>query len=158
MLTRRMNGSACCAPATRSVGASMDLDRLFSEFFSGAPALGGLGFAAPVAPSAPPINAWEDESNLYVEAELPGYSMDQIEATFEHGALTLRGKREAADEQRTETYLRRERSSSGFVRTVPVEADIDADAIEATLKDGVLLVTLPKSKASRARKIQVRSK
>ncbi len=164
MLTRRMSGSNGCAPTVRCVAQPVDLERLFHEFFSGAPAFGGLGVASPGAPqatpaaAAPPVNVWEDDASIHVEAELPGFARDEVDVTFEDGSLTIRAARAASQERSGETYLRRERSTSEFARTIAVGVDVEADGIVATLEDGVLVVTLPKSKASRAHKIQIRSK
>lgn len=104
----------------------------------------------------PPLNAWEDERAIYVEAELPGFSQEQIDIQMTGDELTLSGSREEAPPENG-TFLRRERRMGRFSRMFHVPAEIDSDNVSATLRDGVLRVTLPKSPAAQPRKITVTS-
>lgn len=104
----------------------------------------------------PPVNAWEDEKAIYVEAELPGFSQDQIEIQMTGEELTLSGSREDATPENG-TFLRRERRMGRFNRVIHVPGETDSDTVSATLRDGVLRVTLPKSPAAQPRKIAVTS-
>ncbi|MFO0837021.1 MAG: Hsp20/alpha crystallin family protein [Phycisphaerae bacterium] len=103
----------------------------------------------------PPVNVFEDGERLAVEAELPGMKMDDLEILVTGNELTIKGKREqpAGDA----TYHRRERVTGEFIRVLTLPSDVDAERVEATLRDGVLSITLPKAAASRARKITVKS-
>lgn len=111
--------------------------------------------AAPVVTrSYPPINVWEDDKAVYVQAELPGYRMADVEVTLERQTLTISGKREAADHEGTR-WLHRERRAGEFTRAVTVRETLDAERVSATMKDGLLLVTLPKAASAMPRKIAV---
>jgi HSP20 family protein len=69
--------------------------------------------------------------------------------------LTVKGRREFSTEEGT-VFHRRERRTGEFTRTLTLPVDVDPDKVEATLKDGVLTVVMPKSKAALARKIAVK--
>jgi HSP20 family protein len=129
-----------------------EMGRLFDEFFTEVPSwvpwdLGGRGF--------PAVNVWEDEQNLYAEAELPGLTMSDVEVFAKGNELTIKGERKPVQEEGT-AYHRRERGVGPFNRVLRLPVDIDADKVEAKLHDGVLTITLPKAEAARPRKIEVR--
>lgn len=128
-----------------------DIDRWFDEFASEARSL--LGPA--VTCGVPPMNAWLTEDAVYVEAELPGFSLDKIELTLVGRELTVRGEREEVEPDNARV-LRRERPMGAFVRTVTLPVDIDNEGMHATLRDGVLRVRLPRTEATRPRRIEVR--
>jgi HSP20 family protein len=123
-----------------------EVDRLFDDF-SG-PLAGGRGR------SFPAMNVWENEENLHVEAELPGLTMDDIEVTVVGDELSIKGERKPAIEQGT--FHRRERGVGEFTRFVTLPMDVDAEKVEAVLRDGVLTITLPKAAAAKPRRIQVK--
>jgi len=109
---------------------------------------GGTGF--------PPLNLWEDAENIYAEAELPGLTMDSVEVFVVGSELTIRGERKGLDEQGV-SYHRRERGTGRFERTVMLPTPINADKVEATFKDGVLTVKMPKAEEAKPRKIKVQT-
>ena len=76
------------------------------------------------------------------------------DVTVVGGDLTIRGRRGDAPGEGT-TYHRRERGAGEFTRVVRLPIDVDADRVEATLKDGVLLVKLPKAESAKPKKIKV---
>jgi HSP20 family protein len=107
--------------------------------------------------SYPAINFWEDETTIYAEAELPGLVQEQLEVyVTEDNQLTIRGERRPT-EFANATWHRRERGSGKFQRTLTLPADVDADKVEARLENGVLRLTLPKSKKAWPKKIAVTS-
>ena len=105
----------------------------------------------------PGMNVWEDGSNIYVEAELPGFNMDQIDVTMLGSDLTITGERPEPKLPDGAVLHRRERPAGRFVRTLHLETQTTPDAVTASLTDGVLLITLPKAEAAKPRKIEVRS-
>jgi len=125
-----------------------EVNRLFESFFEDMPAL--RGFAA----GYPAVNLWEDGDNAYVEAELPGMSMEDIEVLVTGNELTINGQRKIADHPNA-TYHRRERATGRFSRTLTLPWEIDADHGEARLVDGVLTVKLPKSESSKPKKVKL---
>lgn len=110
---------------------------------------------APATRTAQPaLNVWEDDKAVYVEAALPGFRMQDVEVTLERQVLTIRGSR-SQDDAEGKRWLHRERSLSEFERTVSIREMLDAERVSATMKDGVLIVTLPKSAAAQPRKINI---
>ena len=129
-----------------------EMNRLFENFFEDLPA------ARPYARGWPALNTWEDGDNAYVEAELPGLSMDDVEVYVTGDQLTISGERKIADPQTgagTGSWHRRERSQGRFSRTVSLPWEINADRVEARLQDGVLTVRLPKCESCKPKKVKV---
>ncbi len=102
------------------------------------------------------LDVYEDEKNLYVEAELPGYQRDQIELTLEDGLLSLSAEHSQKDEKMKENYYVRERSHGKWSRTVQLPIAVQEDNIKAVFKDGVLKITMEKQSQPRAHKIEVK--
>jgi len=131
-----------------------EMERLFEDFAHDWPALGrvtrlhGRGF--------PSLNVWEDERNLYAEAEVPGMKMDDLDITVLGNELTIKGRRNDLPEDEV-TYHRRERGVGPFSRVLRLLVDVDADQVRANLLNGVLTITLPKAAAAKPRKIEVKA-
>lgn len=106
--------------------------------------------------TAPALNVWEDEQNLYAEAELPGLAMEDIDVVTTADELRIKGEHKA-DESKDVTVHRRERRVGAFSRVLRFPIEIDPEKVQATLKDGVLTVTLPKAETARVRKIEVKA-
>lgn len=101
----------------------------------------------------PPIDVLETADAYIVIAELPGVRREDLDIHIDDGRLTLagsRGERELACEQ----YHRIERGHGAFSRTFQLPLPVDADRINADLRDGVLTVTCPKAD-SPARRIHI---
>ena len=98
----------------------------------------------------------EADGAYILEAELPGFTREDIHAEIKNGYLTIRAERKSESEDNNENYLRRERSFGSFSRTFDLEG-IDADAISASFKNGVLTLELPKlaPKAEEAKKLEI---
>ena len=104
----------------------------------------------------PPVNIWQDDNSLYVEAELPGLTMDDLEIYLHEGnELSIKGSRPKA-ELENGSWLHRERSEGEFNRTFKLAVDIDTANVSAELTAGVLKVKLPKSEAVKPKKIQIK--
>jgi HSP20 family protein len=103
----------------------------------------------------PSVNVWEDGQSLYAEAEVPGMTMENIEVFAQGDEFTIKGQR-APESVEPSAFHRRERGSGAFSRLVRLPVPIDADKVTASLRDGVLLITLPKAEQARTRKVEVR--
>jgi HSP20 family protein len=127
------------------------LDRLFRDVFDGfapAEALASGG-------RYPAVNAWEDEKAYHVEAELPGWEEKQLNVTVQGKELRLEGKREEAGPDES-NYTHRERWSGGFVRTFHFPVEIEEGKVDASFRNGILSVALPKAQAALPRRIEVK--
>ena len=100
---------------------------------------------------------WEDAEHVYAEFELPGVAMEDLTIDATQQELTVSGKRadRTATQGEEERVLRRERYSGSFERTVSLPVPIDTESTQATFKDGVLTITLPKAAAARPRRIAI---
>ena len=81
-----------------------------------------------------------------LEAELPGFSKDDIKIDIENDCLTISAERKFDDEDKKKNFVKRERFYGSYSRSFDVTG-IDTDAIEASYNDGVLTLTMPKKKA-----------
>jgi HSP20 family protein len=123
----------------------------FTKFFG----RGGFPTADQVA--GPLLNVWEEEAALFVEADLPGIDAAKLDITVTEGNhLTIQGER-AAPDIKGAVWVRQERPSGRFIRTVELPSLVDADKVEATYEHGVLKLTLPKHEAAKPRKIEVKT-
>ena len=106
---------------------------------------------------APAVDISERKDAYVVTLELPGVKLDDLEITFQDGLLTIQGERclapDSADEQ---THLI-ERRHGMFRRSITLPPHVKADAIEASLEDGVLRVVVPKAEAAKPKRIEVRT-
>jgi len=82
--------------------------------------------------------------------------MEDVEVLVNGDELTIKGQRKAA-EAKEQSFHRQERVIGNFSRTVTLPFDVDAEKVQATLKDGVLRITLPKAASARPRKIEVKT-
>ena len=111
----------------------------------------------PGASRYPRINLREDADHFYVEALVPGIDPGNLEMTVVKGTLTLQGERkEGASGEKVTAWHRRERGAGKFLRTIDIPVEVDAEKVNAELRDGVLRVTLPKAEAAKPRKIDVK--
>ncbi|MEJ2453842.1 MAG: Hsp20/alpha crystallin family protein [Candidatus Thiodiazotropha sp.] len=98
----------------------------------------------------------KDEANRYViRADIPGVKPEDIEVTMENGVLTIRGERRFEETEEKENFKRIERSHGIFYRRFTLPENTDAEAIQATGKDGVLEVTIPKTAEKHSKRIEV---
>lgn len=126
-----------------------ELDRLFDGFLGNEPSVDAVH-------PFPALNVWEDADKIFVEAEVPGLTLADIELQIKGNELALKGRRNLADEEQA-TYHRRERGTGEFARFLTLPVDVDAEHVEAALKDGVLTIVMPKSAKAKARRITVKT-
>lgn len=114
-----------------------------------------FGSRRPKARAYPPINLWEDEDHLYIEAEIPGIDLDDLELYVnDEQQLTLQGQRKRPQEEHV-TRHRSERAFGRFSRVIPLPANIDADSTSADYKSGVLTIRLAKKEEAKPRRIKI---
>ncbi|MBI2825778.1 MAG: Hsp20/alpha crystallin family protein [Planctomycetia bacterium] len=132
-----------------------EMDRLVGDFFGGVSTAMPRTFASIRA--FPAVNVWEKGNELFAEAELAGLKTEDVDISVTGNELTIRGRRPeaAADEA---LFHRRERGAGEFSRTLRLPYEVDGQHVEATLRDGVLSIRLPKAASARPRKIHVAAK
>ncbi|PIS00699.1 MAG: Hsp20/alpha crystallin family protein [Chlamydiae bacterium CG10_big_fil_rev_8_21_14_0_10_35_9] len=97
----------------------------------------------------------EDEKNVYVEAHLPGLQPEDIEISFEKGALFIKGSKKEETKEEKKKYYKKASSSFSYRVNIPSQVD-ESKEPEATYKDGVIKITFPKSGKAVARKISIK--
>ena len=102
--------------------------------------------AQSLLPFFPRVTLTLSDDRLDVEAEVPGVDSADLDVSFEDGALEIRGTKRAEREIRTKNCDRTERYHTPFQRRVRVRAAVDAEKVGATLKNGILVVRLPRAK------------
>jgi HSP20 family protein len=95
---------------------------------------------------APPVDISETGQEYLIRATLPAVKKDDVEITVEDGMLTLRGERHQMEEQKDEKFHKVETLFGSFSRSFSLPDAIDAAAIKAESKDGVLTIHVPKTK------------
>jgi HSP20 family protein len=102
------------------------------------------------------VNISESGDALVAQAQVPGFSPEDLEVSLEPGRLTITGKKESRSEQNKEKDGYQEYSSKELFQSVDLPEEVDASKSTATLKNGTLILQMPKaSETSRAR-VQVR--
>lgn len=110
-----------------------------------------------VAEWAPAVDIEEHADQYVLHADVPGVDPAAIEITLEKGVLTLSGAREKAVEQKGVESRRIERVAGRFLRRFTLPESVDAEAVKATGRHGVLQIVIPKREAAKPRKITVNS-
>jgi HSP20 family protein len=126
-----------------------DLNRLFEDY---SPAN-----RVRRAPAYPALNVWNNEEGLIVTAEVPGLRSEDIEINVVGDTLTLSGVRKPDEMTETGRYHRQERGNGSFHRSVQLPYPIDVAKVDATFRNGVLNVKLPRAEELKPRKIKVKS-
>jgi len=95
---------------------------------------------------SPTVDISETDREYLLRATLPAVKKEDVKVTYENGMLTLAGERRQEEEQKDEKFHRVETYYGNFARSFVLPDAIDADAITAEAKDGVLTVHVPKTK------------
>ena len=104
----------------------------------------------------PLTNVTEDKDNYYIRAELPGINSDDLDIQVTAKGISISGERKIPVEGNNVTYHRRERDAGKFSRSINLPEDIDTGNVDASLKSGVLTVTIPKAEIAKPRQIPVK--
>jgi len=132
------------------------MNRLFEDFWGREwglePLFGGE------RPWSPALDVAETGDMVVVKAEVPGIDPKEIEVSATGDALTIKGEKRQAKEDKSETYHRVERTYGAFERTVPLPQGLDLDKVAASFKDGVLTITFPKKEEHKPKQIAVEVK
>ncbi|MBB4369955.1 HSP20 family protein [Bradyrhizobium sp. cir1] len=109
--------------------------------------------------SAPAVDVAESDKAYEITAELPGLDEKNIDVKLTDGGLTIRGEKKEETEEKKKDYYVSERRYGSFERYFALPDGVNTDKIEATFKNGVLKVVLPKTEEAQkpAKKIDVRA-
>jgi len=104
---------------------------------------------------APSVDIYETENELVLKADLPDINEKDIDVRIENNMLTIRGERKFEQKVKEENYLRIERSYGSFSRSFSLPATVNAEAIKAEYKNGVLTVAVPKRAEAKPKQVKV---
>jgi HSP20 family protein len=106
----------------------------------------------------PPVNVYEDNDHLAIEAQLPGIDLNDIELSVNEQTLHLRGERKAETEKSKDGYHIQEAHYGTFSRSFSLPNTVNPDDAKATYDKGVLTISIPKQEKAKPRTIQIEAK
>lgn len=133
-------------------GLRREIDRLFDDTFGNT--------MLPTPPESawlPVVDVQETDDALFFTLELPGVPEEKLEITCEAGVLSIGGEKETLKKEPDGRFHIVERSFGLFRRSFQLPATVQEDRIEATTKDGVLTVKVPKMERPKPKKIEVKA-
>lgn len=125
-----------------------EMNRLFENYY---PA------RTHAAPSYPALNVWTSNEGLMLTAEVPGVHPEDIDISVVGETLTLSGSRKPDELKEGARYHRQERGYGNFSRSIQLPFPVSVNKVEASFKDGVLNVAMPRAEEDKPRKIVVKS-
>lgn len=130
------------------------MDRLFEDSF----VTPQRGWLAPLRAADLAMDLYETNDEVVVKATLPGIKPDEVDITITGNTLTIRGESKQENEVKEKDYIRRERHSGSFSRSVTLPDGLKSDKAEAMFEDGVLTLKVPKSEEIKPKSIKVKTK
>ena len=104
----------------------------------------------------PKVNVYEYDDKIGIVAEIPGLNKKQLNVDVEDGVLTISGDKHSTFEEDGAKVIRRELKQSSFKRSFELGELLDGDNIDASFKDGVLSVSIPKMEPEKPKKTFVK--
>jgi HSP20 family molecular chaperone IbpA len=104
----------------------------------------------------PPVDIYEDGHGITVQAEMPGVSRDRLKVQADRNSLTIEGD-VAIDMPSGMEPVYADVQATRYARSFVLSGELETDAIDAKLKDGVLTIRIPKRSEFRPRKVEVRA-
>ena len=152
----RNNGSSPVPygePMSPFLSLHREMNRLFDDAFRSfdAPTLFGAGMRS----SWPRIEVTERGKEIQVAAELPGMDEKDVEVLLSDGTLVIRGEKRSETDDKERQFS--ERFYGRFERRIPIDTDVDESSVSASFKNGLLMVTVPRSEsaATNAKRIPI---
>lgn len=102
------------------------------------------------------LDVYHDKENIYIKSTIAGVKPEDLEISLNNDMLTIRGVRKQTDEVEEKDYFYKECYWGGFSRSIILPTEVKSDKISATLKDGVLTITLPKLERQRTIPIAIK--
>lgn len=103
----------------------------------------------------PAVDIYDSKDNVLVKADIPGLSKEDIDVTVDGDTLVIKGEKKQEKEVKEKEYIRTERFYGNFHRAIRLPSEIQADKVEATYKNGVLELVLPKSEKAKPKQIKL---
>ena len=129
-----------------------DVDRVFSNILQGT----GLTDWQPTGMVGLPVEVYEEGNELKVVAELPGVEEKDVAVELAGNVLTIKGEKKAETERKEEGYHLAERRYGSFSRSLQLPYEVEADKVQASFRNGVPTVTMPKTAEQQPKRIEVK--
>ncbi len=107
---------------------------------------------------APRVDIAETEKEFIIKAEVPEVKKDEVKISVDNGILSIRGERKQEKEEKGKKFHRVERYYGSFTRSFTLPDNVDETKIEASFKDGMLNIQIPKNEKSKPKAIDVKIK
>ena len=104
----------------------------------------------------PALDLYDEGDHLVMKAELPGVNKDELDIQLHGDVLTLSGERKESGEFKDAQVFRSERYVGRFQRSLTLPVAVDASKVNASYKDGILTVSLPKAEEAKPKRIDVK--
>jgi HSP20 family protein len=104
----------------------------------------------------PSLDVAETKNELVVKAEVPGMDPKNIDISLSDGVLTIKGEKKEEKEEKEADYHLVERNYGVFTRMIPLPSEVQSDKINASYKNGILKITLPKSEEAKKKEIKIK--
>jgi len=104
---------------------------------------------------SPLTDVMEEDEKVVVTTDLPGVDKEDVELNLKDNVLVISAGKGKEEEAEKEGYLRKERSFMRYYREIPLPDGVTEEETTAQLKNGVLTVTLPKTKPVAGKKIEI---
>lgn len=134
-----------------------EMDRLFDQFF-GRRRVPAEARVLEAGAWSPAVDMFDREKEIVVRAELPGVGRENVRISATEDTLTIRGEVKREEEVKEEQYYCCERGYGSFSRTVSLPVRVQSDKVEATYRDGILEIVLPKLEEVLPREVEVEVK
>ena len=139
------------APYRDLVNMQKEIGRVFDSLFSDYDTESSF-----VAQWAPRVDVMERKDAFVIKAELPGVDKSNVKITVQDSVLTIRGEKKQEKEENDLNVHRVERSYGTFERSFSLPTTVKSDKIDASFRDGVLTVTMPKVEEAKPKEIEVK--
>ena len=113
-------------------------------------------FTTDVEVQMPRVDLVDREAEILVRAEVPGIDKEHLDVDLSGELLTIRGERRKEEKTEEGDVYRAEIARGTFVRTLRLPAEVDPEKIEATFKDGLLEIHLPKVETTKRQRIEIK--
>jgi HSP20 family protein len=151
---RKEEAMRALTPWTGMSSLRREMDRVFDRVFDWEPAWAGPEVGGEWAPK---VDLSETKDAFLVRAEIPGVEQKDMQVSLQDLMLTIKGEKAKEKEAKDEHYHRMESSYGSFVRAMRLPTAVDGSKVTATFKDGVLMVTLPKTPAAKGTMIPIKA-
>lgn len=146
----------------RGLMAFDDLDRWFDDMLSRRwlnpfdvkfPRLSTMNF--PLGMEMPKVDIIENDNEVKIQAALPGVKKEDLDVTLTNQTVTIKSSTKREEKHESGEYYRREISRGEFQRTLSLPVQVDSDKAQASFKDGILEIVLPKLEKTQRKTIEI---